>query len=97
MKKHRVVLTSVLGLILAAGAIGIAQQVPAGGVQTSHHENLAAAQQLIKEAYQKIEAAQQANKDELGGHAKKAEQLLDQANQELGLAAEYANQHAKHR
>ena len=97
MKKHKVVLTSVLGLALAAGAIGFSQSVPSPNAPKGHH-NLVEAQQLIKQAYQKIEAAQQYNKEELGGHAKKAEQLLDQANQELDLAASYADQHQdKHR
>jgi hypothetical protein len=95
MKKNRVALTAVLGLTLAAGAIGVAQQEPADSVNASRHPNLAAAQQLIRQAYQKIEAAQHANRDELGGHAKKAEELLDQASHELALAAEVSNQDEK--
>jgi hypothetical protein len=94
MKKHKVVLTSVLGLALAAGAIGFAEQGPAA----ARHGDLDAAQQLIKEAIQKVEAAQQYNRERLGGHAKKAEELLNQASSELGLAKDYANQHDdKHR
>ena len=94
MKKHRALLTSVLGLALAAGAIGYAEQGPA----SARHGDLDAAQQLIKEAIQKIEAAQQYNHAQLGGHAKKAEELLNQASSELGMAKDYANQHDdKHR
>jgi hypothetical protein len=95
MKKNLVALTTVLGLTLAAGAIGVAQQEPADSVNASRHPNLAAAQQLIRQAYQKIEAAQRANREELGGHAKKAEELLDQASHELALAAGVSNQDEK--
>lgn len=95
MKKHRVVLTAVLGLTFLAGAIGVAQQEPADTVNATRHPNLAAAQQLIRQAYGKIEAAQKANREQLGGHAQKAEQLLDQASHELALAAQVSNQDEK--
>lgn len=92
MKKHPLLPTTVLALALVGAAIGFSQSVPTPNAPSGHH-NLVEAQQLIKQAYQKIEAAQQYNKAELGGHAKKAEQLLDQANQELDAAASYADQH----
>jgi hypothetical protein len=37
----------------------------------------------IVEAYQLIDKAQAANKDQLGGHGEKAKQLLSQADAEL--------------
>ena len=55
------------------------------------HGNLAEAQQRILQAYQKIDEAQRDNKDELGGHAEKAKQLLSDADRELKAAAEYAD------
>jgi hypothetical protein len=55
------------------------------------HPNLAAAQRLAKRAFEKIVAAQEANEFDLGGHAAKAKDLLDQANAELKAAAETAN------
>jgi hypothetical protein len=57
------------------------------------HPNLEAAQRLSTQAYEKIVAAQQANEYDLGGHAAKAKELLDQVNRELKQAAEFANQH----
>jgi hypothetical protein len=81
----------VLSLGLLAGAIIIAQ--PAKNVNPNRHPNLAAAQRLTAQAYDKISAAQQDNEFDMQGHAAHAKQLLDQANQELKAAAEAANRH----
>jgi hypothetical protein len=83
-------LTAGLGLGLAlAGGFALAR--PAENVSPRRHPNIAAAQQLVGEAFNKIVAAQQANEFDLGGHAAKAKGLLDEANGELKLAAETAN------
>jgi uncharacterized protein YxeA len=58
----------------------------------SKHPNLAKAQQLISDAYDRVTAAQKANEFDLGGHAAKAKDFLEQASQELKLAAQHANQ-----
>jgi hypothetical protein len=55
------------------------------------HGNLRAAQRFIERALDKISAAQQANEYDLEGHAAKAKQLLDQAYDEIKLAALAAN------
>lgn len=68
---------------------------PVRNVSGGHHPNLAAAQKLTDKAYQRIVAAQQANEWDMDGHAAKAKDLLDQANQELKAAAEAANQNHK--
>jgi hypothetical protein len=57
------------------------------------HPNLAAAQKLAAQAYDKLEAAQKANEYDLGGHAAKAKELLKQANAEILQAAEAADAH----
>jgi hypothetical protein len=57
------------------------------------HPNLAAAQRLSTQAYERITAAQQANEWDMQGHAAKAKDLLDQVNRELKAAAEAANSH----
>ena len=54
-----------------------------------------AAQRLSEQAFNKITAAQQANEFDLGGHAAKAKDLLDQVNQQLKLAAQTANKNGK--
>jgi len=80
-----------LCVILLCGGIAIAQK-PAQNVNPHRHPNLAAAQRLSAQAYEKINAAQQANEWDMQGHAKQAKELLEQANQQLKLAAEAANQ-----
>ncbi len=87
MKK---ILSSALLFAVLAGT-AVAKE-PARNVSGKTHPNLAAAQRLTAQAYEKIEDAQQANEWDLGGHAQKAKQLLDQANQELKLAAETSNE-----
>jgi hypothetical protein len=47
----------------------------------------------VGQAYERIVAAQQANEWDMGGHAARAKELLDQANREIKLAAEEANHH----
>jgi hypothetical protein len=50
------------------------------------HPNLMAADKLCAQAFDKLEAAQVANEYDLGGHAKRAKELLDQARAEIKLA-----------
>jgi hypothetical protein len=66
-------------------------QAPVVNIGPQRHGNLAAAQEAIVQAYARIDEAQQANDDHLGGHAQKAKELLRQANDELRLAADSAN------
>jgi hypothetical protein len=82
----------IVTLALTLMGIAFAQQ-PETDINPNRHSNLAAAQHHVVEAYGKIVEAQKANKDELGGHAEKAIQLLEQANHELKEAAEYADHH----
>ena len=76
------------GILIAATALA---QRPPENVNPRRHPNLAAAQRLVEQAFNKITAAQQANEWDLKGHAEKAKQLLDQAGVELKQAAEAAN------
>jgi hypothetical protein len=76
-------------LVLAASAAFA--DPPADNVGHHHHPNLAAAQHLSTQAFEKIVAAQKANEFDLGGHAQKAKDLLDEVNRELKAAAETAN------
>jgi hypothetical protein len=64
---------------------------PAQNISASKHGNLAAAQNFTKQAFDKMTAAQKANEFDLGGHAGRAKQLLDQAANEMKLAAIAAN------
>jgi hypothetical protein len=83
-------LTTGIGLGLAiAGGFALAR--PAENVSPKRHPNLAAAQELVGQAFNKVTAAQQANEWDMQGHASKAKGLLDEANTELKAAAESAN------
>ena len=84
--------------LVVLGALALATSaLAAPKVDTSarKHPNIEAAQRLIGEAWDKVVAAQQANEFDMGGHAQKAKDLLDQASKELKLAAEAANVGAK--
>ncbi len=91
--KKKVMLTGSLVALLLAGVV-VAQK-PVDNVNAQKHPNLAAAQRLSTQAYDKIMAAQQANEWDMQGHAQKAKNLLDQVNTELKLAAETANKNHK--
>jgi F0F1-type ATP synthase membrane subunit b/b' len=75
--------------------VAILAQKPVQNVSHQRHPNIAAAQHLAEQAFNKITAAQKANEFDMDGHAAKAKDLLDQANRELKLAAEAANKNAK--
>jgi len=83
-------LAALLAATVLAGDLTLAQ-APARDISAKRHPNLAAAQRLSQQAWEKITAAQAANEWDMGGHAQKAKELLDQVNNELKAAAEAAN------
>lgn len=87
MKK--LISATVVGLTLMMGATAFAKPVKNVGAR---HPNLAAAQELVQKAYEKITAAQKANEYQLGGNAAKAKDLLEQVNNLLKEAAKTANE-----
>jgi len=87
MKKTPILAAVVGSLLLIGGALAQPKQ----NVSGAKHPNLAAAQRLSMQAYEKISAAQTANEFDMAGHAAKAKTLLDQVNSELKLAAQAAN------
>ena len=91
MKRQRSLIAFVLTLAMLCTGFVFAQKKPAENVSPKKHPNIAAAQRLTDQAFQKITAAQEANEFDLAGHAKHAKELLDQANQELKKAAEVSN------
>ncbi len=90
MTKTKLALGGLLTFAMVCGGVAVAQ-MPKDNVSPHKHPNLAAAQRLSREAWEKITAAQQANEWDMNGHAAKAKELLDQVNNELKLAAETAN------
>jgi hypothetical protein len=78
---------AVFALALPLGlAVAESPAPPPKTTKGKAHPNLAAAQKLAAQAYDKLEAAQKANEYDLGGHAAKAKALLKQANDEIKLA-----------
>ncbi len=95
MLKSRI-LTVVCGSVLLIAGYALAQQpAPKKNISAARHPNLAAAQRLTANAFEKITAAQEANEFDLAGHAAKAKALLDQANNELKQAAQQSNANKK--
>jgi hypothetical protein len=89
--KKEIFLGSLLSIALLFSGLIYAQRPPAEDINAKHHPNLAAAQRLCRQAYEKIAAGQQANEWDMEGHAAKAKELLDQASNELKASAEAAN------
>ena len=71
--------------------LGSAFAQPVVNIDRRRHGNLATAQAAIVQAYRRVDAAQRANRDQLGGHAQRAKELLMQADAELRRAADFAN------
>ena len=94
MKQRSLCVVGIIVFALVFMGMTFAQH-PETKIDPARHPNLAAAQHHIDEAIEKIDAAQSANKDELGGHAEKSKQLLGEASRELKEAANYADHHGK--
>jgi F0F1-type ATP synthase membrane subunit b/b' len=96
MSKKNLLSSGMLGIALLLGSLVYAQmKPPAENISSKRHPNLAAAQRLCDQAFEKIQAAQGANEWDLGGHAAKAKDLLDQASREIKEAARTANKEHK--
>jgi F0F1-type ATP synthase membrane subunit b/b' len=94
MRKN-LLLQALLVVVLFGTGVLYAQKRPVRNVSGRRHPNLAAAQRLSQQAFERVSAAQQANEFDMGGHAQKAKELLEQANRELKEAAEEANENKK--
>ena len=88
------VIAALAGLLLLIGGAALAQR-PRENVSPGRHPNIAAAQQLSRQAFDRIVAAQEANEWDMEGHAQRAKNLLDEVNRELKLAAEAANRNRR--
>ncbi len=74
-------------------AVSASAAPPIQDISPYRHGNLAEAQQLTVQAFDRITAAQIDNSYDFGGHAGRAKELLRKANIELKMAAEAANHH----
>jgi hypothetical protein len=82
--------TFLASVLVVAATAAVAQQ-PVQNIDPYRHGNLAAAQNLVVGAFDKLNQAQYANHDALGGHAARAKELLREANEEIKMAAIAAN------
>jgi F0F1-type ATP synthase membrane subunit b/b' len=89
--KRNLFVAVVLSLAMVFTGVMFAQKKPAQNVSGKRHPNIAAAQRLTAQAFQRITDAQNANEWDLAGHAQKAKQLLDEANEDLKKSAEVSN------
>jgi hypothetical protein len=87
--KHTISKMFACSLALAA-SVTFAQE-PAQNIDSYRHGNLASAQTMVREAYDKVSDAQQANNGQLDGHAARAKELMREANDEIKMAAIVAN------
>lgn len=84
-------------ILIAGAAVALiavtaaSAQQPVQNIDPSRHGNLAAAQQLVVQAFDRLTMAQQDHNYDLGGHVGRAKDLLRQANMEMKQAAEVAN------
>jgi hypothetical protein len=67
----------------------------AGYAAGERHPNLNKAEELVTKAIDRLEDAQKANEDKLGGHAKAAEGFLRQAQPEIAAALQSADANEK--
>ena len=91
MRRRRSLLRNLAIGCAAVLILSSCMTTPGMAVSPGRHPNLAQAQRLIEDAIAKVSAAQSANEFDMGGHAAKAKDLLDQAYAEIKLAAEAAN------
>jgi F0F1-type ATP synthase membrane subunit b/b' len=92
LKKMTRVLIATAAAAVVLLVCGLAYAKPVRNVSGKRHPNLAAAQQLSQQAFERIVAAQKANEFDMAGHAQKAKELLEQANVEIKQAAQEANE-----
>lgn len=92
--KKSILVGVILGAALAFGCATQAQQGPMVDIG-NRHGNLRQAQENIVQAWHLVSDAQEMNDSRLGGHAANAKRLLEQANDELRLAADVANENQR--
>jgi hypothetical protein len=91
MKKIRSLLKIFIVSLIVVGVMFAGMTLYATNISRALHPNLAEAQNMIERAIAKVSAAQSANEFDMKGHAAKAKSLLDQAYNEIKLAALAAN------
>lgn len=89
------ILSVIAGVVLLSSVGAVYAEEPTLNVSPRRHPDIAAAQKLSRQAYDKITRAQRINRYDMEGHAQNAKVLLDQVNDELKLAAQAANKNGR--
>jgi hypothetical protein len=95
VEMRKLILSVFVGALLLSSVSAVFAEEPELNVNPRLHPEIAAAQKLSRQAYDKISRAQKANRYDMEGHAQKAKVLLDQVNDELKLAAQAANKNGR--
>ena len=95
MPRKASVFRSLSVLTLVCAGMLFAQQRPVQNVNATSNPYLAAAQRLCGQAFDKLAAAQAANKFDMQGHDQKAKDLLVQASNEIYQAAVIADKQGR--
>ena len=98
MTRSKVILGSILASAIFASGVLVGQVMvpippPPRITVGSNYPNMQDAQRCLLQAYDYLIQAQKNNNLQLGGHAATAQNLIDQADTQIGLAAEYAATH----
>jgi hypothetical protein len=98
MTRSKVISGSIVASAIFAAGVLVGQVViptppPPQVTVPATYGNMQDAQRSLLSAYEYLIAAQKANNANLGGYAATAEQLIDQANNDVLLAAEFAAAH----
>jgi hypothetical protein len=100
MTRSKVISGSILASAIFAAGVFVGQVAipipPAPKVTVgANYPNMQDAQRSLLQSYNYLIQAQKNNDLQLGGYAATAENLIDQADTQIGLAAEYAATHSK--
>jgi hypothetical protein len=88
-----IVATAIFAAGMLVGQVIVTTPPPPKITVPANYGNMQDAQRSLLQAYNYLIAAQKANNGNLGGYAATAEQLIDQADNDILLAAEYAAAH----
>ncbi len=88
-----IVASAIFAAGVVVGQVVVLTPPPPRVTVPATYGNMQDAQRSLLAAYNYMRAAQVANNANLGGYAATAEQLIDQANNDVLLAAEYAAAH----
>jgi hypothetical protein len=100
MTRSKVILGSIVVSAVFAGGVLVGQAVvptppPPKITVVASDTSMLGAQRSLLQAYNYLVQAEKSHNGQLGGYAATAQNLIDQADTQIGLAAEYAATHKR--